>query len=528
LLLIEQARVHASLFAFWHRLEQAETRKLSYTAPMSVVNKIVKIRKRNHALVGFDQGKMVRAIRRASEDVGGFAQDYLPGINDRIFNAGATDDGIAEFLSDLVVVCLNADPKHHVSNFPPTVEQIQDTILHVLKSNGFTTVADAYTCFRWGHHWVREGAITEEQFVGSGYPARQMDPLTEWNRERNCDTVEGLNEIVREGRLKRLVDEALECYERVVDDAAQKALDRIEQGDDIRMIWISGPSSSGKTTTTVKLTERLQKAGLRFLMLNLDDYFWSLIEHPTDWIDDRNYETPEALDIQLLNEHLRALLDGQSVEKPVYSFKEGHRSGWKRVKREKDQILLLDCLHGFYPPITDGIDPSASFRVYIEAMNPLYEPNPMLPLDAEDRSGRRLTRFEDVRLLRRTLRDVTHRNHPPLATLLHWHYVRAGELFSIIPLKGMADVIINGGMPFDLPSMRSFFAEDRGIWPRAEDLHNYPSFLDAHIRHRRVSKLLDSIEGIPLEAVADTNLIPGDAVVREFIGGSTIKIPHNE
>ena len=95
------------------------------------------------------------------------------------------------------------------------------------------------------------------------------------------------------------------------------------------MMWVSGPSSSGKTTTTVKLTERLQKQGLRFLMLNLDDYFWSLIEHPTDWINDRNYETPEALDIQLLNQHLRALLEGETIEKPVYSFKEGRRIATK-------------------------------------------------------------------------------------------------------------------------------------------------------------------------------------------------------
>ena len=120
------------------------------------------------------------------------------------------------------------------------------------------------------------------------------------------------------------------------------------------MMWVSGPSSSGKTTTTVKLTQRLEKHGLRFLMLNLDDYFWSLVEHPTDWINDRNYETPEALDIQLLNQHLRALLDGQTIEKPIYSFKEGRRIGTKPVKLEPDQILLLDCLHGFYPPITEG------------------------------------------------------------------------------------------------------------------------------------------------------------------------------
>ena len=495
---------------------------------MSVVNKIGKVRKRNHALVTFDQARILRALRRACDSVGGFDQDYLPGINDRIFAAGGTDDGIAEFLSDLVVVCLNADPKRMVSNFPPTVEEVQETVLHVLRSNGFTTVADAYTTFRWGHHWVREGAITEAQFARNGYPSEQMDPYLIWNHERDCDTVEGLNEAVRSGRIKGLIDEALTRYEASLDAAAKTVIDRIERGDDIQMIWISGPSSSGKTTTTVKLTERLEAAGLRFLMLNLDDYFWSLIEHPTDWIDDRNYETPEALDIQLMNEHLKDLLAGKTIHKPVYSFKEGRRVGTKPLRREPGQILLLDCLHGFYPPICDGIDPSYIGRVYIEAMNPLYEPNPMMPLYQGDRSDRRLTRFEDVRLMRRSLRDVKHRNHPPLATLLHWHYVRAGELFSIIPLKGMADVILNGGMPFDLPALKPFFVGDDGIWPSPEALKEYPSFLDAHIRHQRVSALLESIEGLTLEQANDYGVIPGDAVIREFIGRSTIKIPHNE
>ena len=244
---------------------------------MAVLNKIGKTRKRNHALVKFDQDRITRVIRLGGEAVGGFDQDYLPGINDRIFAAGETDDGVAEFLSDLVVVCLNADPRHLVSNFPPTVEEIQDAVLHVLRSNGFTTVADEFTCFRWGHHWVREDAISDEQFVRDGYPAEQMEPYLTWNREHECDTVEGLNEIVRGGRIKRLIDESLDRYERSLDDAAKRVIARIAAGDDVQMIWISGPSSSGKTTTTVKLTDRLEKAGLRFLMLNLDDYFLSLI-----------------------------------------------------------------------------------------------------------------------------------------------------------------------------------------------------------------------------------------------------------
>jgi len=486
---------------------------------MAVQNHIVKVQKRNRALVTFDAARIRRAILRAAESIGGFQQDFLPGINDKIFDAWGTDDDIAQFLADSVVICLNADPHHLITNFPPTIETIQDEVLHALRSYGFQNTADAYACYRWGRHWLREGALTPAQFAGNGFPVAQMEQTLSWNRERGCDTVAGLNEIVRGGRIQALVEEALGRFERSVDEAAAKVVARLNAGDQLRMMWITGPSSSGKTTTTVKLTERLCRQGLRFLMLNLDDYFWSLVEHPTDWINDRNYETPEAMDIQLLNRHLRELLDGKTIEKPVYSFKEGRRLASKAIKLEKDQILLLDCLHGLYPPITEGIDASAQFRLYIEAQNVLYE---------GDGASRRLTRFTDVRLLRRILRDARHRNHPPLLTVLHWHYVRSGELFSIIPLSGLADHTINGGFPFDLPALKPFLCGPGGRLPRPQEFEPYGGFLDARIRYERVRSLLESVEALPGDELAAGEIIPGDAVIREFIGGSTIRIPHNE
>lgn len=486
---------------------------------MSVQNRIVKVQKRNRALVKFDADRIRRAILLSAQSIGGFRQDYLPGVNDKLFTAWSTDEELASFLADAVVVCLNADPHHLISNFPPTIETIQDEVLHSLRSYGFQNVSDAYACYRWGRHWLREGAITPDKFIGNGFPKPAMDQTLAWNREHGCDTVQGLNDIVRRGRLKELVSDSLAAYERSLDEAAAKVITRLNSGRRLRMMWISGPSSSGKTTTTVKLTERLQKQGLRFLMLNLDDYFWSLFEHPTDWINDRNYETPEALDIQLLNQHLRELLEGRTVEKPIYSFKEGRRLSGKPIKLESDQILLLDCLHGLYPPITEGIDASVQFRVFIETQNVLLE---------GDGSTGRLTKFTDVRLLRRMLRDARHRNHSPLLTLLHWHYVRAGELFSIIPLSGLADHIINGGFPFDLPVLKPHFSGPASLLPRTEDLRSYPGFLDAEIRFERVRTLLESIESVRREDLESYELIPGDALIREFIGGSTVKIPHNE
>src|SRR5215470_14261639 len=180
---------------------------------MAVQNRIVKVQKRNRALVRFDETRIWRAILRAAESIGGFQQDFLPGINDKIFEAYGTDDKIAEFLADAVVVCLNSDPHHLIANFPPTIETIQDEVLHALRSYGFQNTADAYACYRWGRHWLREGAISAEKFVGNGFPIAEMEESLTWNRQRGCDTVTGLNELVRSGKVGPLVEESLAIYE---------------------------------------------------------------------------------------------------------------------------------------------------------------------------------------------------------------------------------------------------------------------------------------------------------------------------
>ena len=331
------------------------------------------------------------------------------------------------------------------------------------------------------------------------------------------DTVAGLNQTVQRGGLKPVIEASIAAYETALDDTARQILARHNGSGPLRMIWVSGPSSSGKTTTTVKLTRRLEQHGLKFLVLNLDDYFWSLVEHPTDWINDRNFETPEALDFQLLNLHLRELLEGRTIEKPGFNFREGLRTASKPVKLAADEILLLDCLHGFYPPITEGISAAAQFRVFVETQNVLFE---------GDGASGQLTHFTDIRLLRRMLRDTRHRNQGALGTLLHWHYVRTGELFSIIPLMGLADSVINSGFPFDLPVLKAYVTGEHGILPPPEVFGEFSGFLDARIRCERVRQLLDRGTGLTRDQVSE--LIPGDTVIREFIGGTTLKIPHNE
>src|SRR5882672_10054016 len=194
---------------------------------MAVQNRIVKVQKRNRALVRFDETRIWRAILRAAESIGGFRQDYLPGINDKIFDAYGAEDQIAGFLADTAVVSLNANPHHLIANFPPTIETIQDEVLHSLRSYGFQNTADAYACYRWGRHWLREGAILPDKFAGNGFPRQQMENTLQWNRQRGCDTVAGLNEIVRREKIKPLVDDSIARYEASLDEAAGKVLARL-------------------------------------------------------------------------------------------------------------------------------------------------------------------------------------------------------------------------------------------------------------------------------------------------------------
>src|SRR5439155_2286341 len=191
---------------------------------MSVQNRIVKVQRRNRALMRFDESRIWKAILRAAESIGGFRHDLLPRVNGRIFDAYGTDDKIAGFLADTVVICLNSDPHHLIANFPPTIETIQGNVLHALRSYGFQNTADAYECYRWGRHWLREGAINDAQFVGNGFPRKRMEKTLEWNRQHGCHTVAGLNEVVRSGKIKQLVEESLALYEASLDEAANKVM----------------------------------------------------------------------------------------------------------------------------------------------------------------------------------------------------------------------------------------------------------------------------------------------------------------
>jgi uridine kinase len=278
-----------------------------------------------------------------------------------------------------------------------------------------------------------------------------------------------------------------------------------ERRDELKIVLISGPSSSGKTTTTIKLEDRLCGRGMCFKSLNVDNYFFDLEMHPKDEFGDYDFETPQALDLELINEHLKRLSEGEEVTIPFYDFKESKRYlDQTPLKLEGDEILLIDSLHGLYPPMTKDIPDEVKFKLYLE---------PLLQMKGPDK---RYIRWTDIRLIRRMLRDSIHRAYKPQQTLEHWHYVRSSELRNIIPYLGTADHIINSAMPYEIPIYRCRLLDNFAEW--ATLYKDDPLREDAYTRASRIHQVLQAVE--PFE---DDSAIPSDSVIREFIGGSSLE-----
>jgi len=275
-----------------------------------------------------------------------------------------------------------------------------------------------------------------------------------------------------------------------------------ERRDQVKIVVVAGPSSSGKTTTTVKLSHLLKKMGLNLVPLTVDNYFFDLELHPRDEFGDYDFETPQALDLELIDEHLVRLIAGEEVRVPFYEFKTGRRhDDHTPMQIGPDDVILIDSLHGLYASMTRSIDDELKFKLYIETL-----------LQMKSSDGR-FVRWTDLRLMRRMVRDAVHRAYDPQQTLEHWHYVRKSEMRNIIPYINTTDYIVNSGLPYELPIMRARLFGRFEKW--AGQYKDDPLREDARVRAGRVYRLLKSIT--PVE---DDSAIPPDSLLREFIGGS--------
>jgi uridine kinase len=434
--------------------------------------------KRDGRVVPFKREKITFAVLQAAIAVGG---------RDRIKAEKVTDD-VIRMLEE------RARPDSY-----PTVEEVQDLVEKALIERGHAKTAKAYIVYRYEHALKRAGKKSLT-YSAENIPYEKLWEALSWAVDHDCVTLARVAAIVAVGRFPRLIADSEAFYRQELDRAVGLLRERLGE---VRMIIVAGPSSSGKTTTTIKLEERLQGEGYRFVPVNLDNFFLDLEQHPRDLQGDYDFETPQALDLPLVNETFRRVVAGEAVQLPFYNFKTGRREGISgELRLEEKDILLVDSLHGLFPEVTQGVPEPSKFRLYIETLS-----------QVKDRSGQ-FVRWADIRLLRRMVRDMQFRNYSPRQTIRHWHFVRRSELRYIVPRLREADVIVNSFLPYELPVMRQRLGEHFPGF--IAEFRDDPESADALDRALRIEQFFQEIP-----AWSDEAAVPPDSLLREFIGGSS-------
>ena len=326
--------------------------------------------------------------------------------------------------------------------------------------------------------------------------ATALKEHSDWCSVMGVRSVGILNEKVLSGEVVDLVNLSEAMHERKYAEIADQIYAR--RGS-VRIVFIAGPSSSGKTSTSKRLALQCRILGLNPKVIELDNYFVERDRTPRDENGEFDFEALGAMDLDLLGRHLNDLLDGKEVEIPRFDFKEGRKYFEGNFMRllEKD-ILIMEGIHALNPAMIPGVDQSKVFRVYASALT-------SLSIDENNNIS-----TSDNRLLRRMIRDNRTRGIIPEETIMRWQSVRRGENRNIFPYQENADAVFNSAHIFELPVLK-YYAEPllRRISPLS------PAYTEAY----RLLKFLDYIVAMtPEEMVA----IPPVSILREFIGGQVL------
>jgi len=313
-------------------------------------------------------------------------------------------------------------------------------------------------------------------------------------RELDVETVGALNDAICSGGFEqlRLVTEAIQ--EGKISDIASD----VSKRDDVKFVMIAGPSSSGKTTFSYRLSTQLMAHGLKPHPIGLDNYYKDREFCPRDENGDYDFECLEALDVEGFNQDMKKLLDGETVEIPVFNFKTGKREyHGNYITLGENDILVIEGIHGLNERMSYALPAESKYKVYISALT-------CLNIDEHNRIS-----TSDVRLIRRMVRDNRTRGTEASGTLAMWNSVRNGEEKNIFPFQECADAVFNSALIYELAVLKQF-AEPLLFGITKDD----PAFHEA----KRLLKFLDYFLGVTSEA------LPNNSILREFVGGSVFNV----
>lgn len=317
---------------------------------------------------------------------------------------------------------------------------------------------------------------------------------SEWGKRLDLETVGALNDKIATGDMSHLIliQEALQ-EKRIAEIAAQ-----IAERKTAKLVMIAGPSSSGKTTFSHRLSVQLEAIGLKPHPIAVDNYFVNRVDSPRDENGNYNYEVLECLDVEKFNQDMQALLRGEQAELPYYNFKKGERE-YKGdfLKLGKDDILVIEGIHCLNDRLSYSLPRESKFKIYISALT-------QLNIDEHNRIP-----TTDGRLLRRMIRDARTRGASARDTIRMWPSVRKGEEENIFPYQEEADAMFNSALIYELAVLKQY------VEPL---LFGIPKDCLEYTEAKRLLKFLDYFIGVSSED------IPKNSILREFIGGSCLDV----
>ena len=309
----------------------------------------------------------------------------------------------------------------------------------------------------------------------------------------NVGTVYRLNTAVKENRIKDIILLSEALHEKKISQIA----DKIAKKKDVKMILIAGPSSSGKTTFAQRLGIQLRLNGIKPVTISVDNYFVEREENPINEKGEYDFECIEAIDIDLFNKHLLALLNGEEIEMPEFNFHKGTKEyKGNKMRLKEDEILVIEGIHCLNDKLTEKIPHDQKYKVYISALT-------VLNMDSFNRIS-----TTDTRLIRRIVRDNNFRGYSAKQTIATWNNVNKGEQNNIYPFQEGADSIFNTSLIYELGVLKA------EIMPLLAQITNdEPEYAEA----RRLMEMLRYFQEIPQD------MVPSNSLLKEFLGGGDFK-----
>lgn len=368
---------------------------------------------------------------------------------------------------------------------------------YMVPSTGYLKYFRLEDAGRENQFLLRHPVTGSSMQIGALEKYKRMRPIFEeyssWQKNLNIHMLSSINKAIDEGRIEDLILVSESLLDRQFTKAAEAI---VKHHDKIKVVMIAGPSSSGKTTSSKRLSIELLTHGISPIPVEMDNFFLDRALTPRDENGEYDFETVYALNIPVFRDCIKRLIEGEEVQIPRFDFVSGKSLPGQVLQMKENQILIVEGIHGLNPLMHEGFDPENIYGIFVAPMTQINM----------DRYNRVSTL--DVRLMRRIVRDFRDRGYSAAATIARWESVRAGERKFINPYQNNADMLINTSLVYEVSALRELADIALRMVP-----HGTPEFVEA-------KRLLSFLEWVrPL----DLNLVPANSILSEFVGGSNLK-----